>query len=449
MSGDTLLLRAANVSGTLWPRLVLKDPYGTMVADETRSTMAQVMHVANATGTYTVQISDGYNGNFTGEYALYAQRTRAPGGALPAEVGGFLAGSINTVATMNAYTLTLQAGDSVFLRATRTVGNLWPTVRLYDPNGNFVNSDSQPITAEVETTVSVTGNYTILVGDGFNGTYIGEYNLYVQRLNTPAQAQSLSMGQTVSGAIAEYSALNTYTFAAQSGDALFLRLSRSGGLIWPMVRLYGPSGQRLENVTQSPSLDLTRSLPATGVYTLLIGDGFDGTKTGFYSLFAQILNSPANTISLGLGQTHQASVNKAGAFLSYTVHLEPTLTPKIALRVRKTSGTIWPLIRLYDPEGVLLAEARDTSAPLLQADIPVDGDYLVLVGDGFNGTATGQYVLEWAFTIPDLVRALRSAGGLDITGSDTFSRMNAATGDSPERIDLRDVSAIARSLSGL
>jgi hypothetical protein len=54
---------------------------------------------------------------------------------------------------------------------------------LFDPTGQIVGRPAGgSISAELNVTLPVDGIYTILVEDGFNGTYTGKYNLHIEKI---------------------------------------------------------------------------------------------------------------------------------------------------------------------------------------------------------------------------------------------------------------------------
>ncbi|MBN1658516.1 MAG: pre-peptidase C-terminal domain-containing protein, partial [Anaerolineae bacterium] len=124
---------------------------------------------------------DGYNGTYTGSYNVHLQRLNNPGNATALSFGQTLAGSINMAGEMDAYTFAGQAGQSILISMSRTSGNLWPQIRLYDDDGNPVGSASGSSSADLVVTLSADGTYTILVDDGYNGTYTGGYNLHLEQ----------------------------------------------------------------------------------------------------------------------------------------------------------------------------------------------------------------------------------------------------------------------------
>lgn len=51
---------------------------------------------------------------------------------------------------------------------------------------------------------------------------------------------ALDFGETVVGSISSRGETDSYTFSANAGDTVLIRMSKSSGGIRPEVRLYGP-----------------------------------------------------------------------------------------------------------------------------------------------------------------------------------------------------------------
>ncbi len=99
--------------------------------------------------------------------------------------GETVSGSISSPAEIDTFTFVGNQGDRILIGITKTSGDLWPMIRLHDPNSNLLQTESHPSHAEMTVTLPASGTYSLLVSDGFNGTFTGAYNLFLQRLNTP------------------------------------------------------------------------------------------------------------------------------------------------------------------------------------------------------------------------------------------------------------------------
>lgn len=70
----------SRASGDLWPEIRLYHPDGHLLRAESSSVHAEIALPLPTAGTYTVLVSDGYNGTLTGDYNLYLQALVAMAG---------------------------------------------------------------------------------------------------------------------------------------------------------------------------------------------------------------------------------------------------------------------------------------------------------------------------------------------------------------------------------
>jgi hypothetical protein len=83
---------------------------------------------------------------------------------------------------MDTYTFSASAGDMVLVRMTKSSGNIWPGIAVYSPDGTKLCETYGSSTAKIAScALPSTGTYSILAYDGFNGTYTGNYSLYLQQ----------------------------------------------------------------------------------------------------------------------------------------------------------------------------------------------------------------------------------------------------------------------------
>ena len=131
-ANDKVLVRMEISSGSLWSGLRLFDPSGIKICEDGSEIATCTL---TGTGTYTILAFDGYDGTDTGSYYVYMQRLNHPGNATLMSYDQTLSGSILTPAQMNSYSFSASAGDKAMVMMSKYSGDLWPGIRLYDPNG--------------------------------------------------------------------------------------------------------------------------------------------------------------------------------------------------------------------------------------------------------------------------------------------------------------------------
>ncbi|MFW6135403.1 MAG: TIR domain-containing protein [Chloroflexota bacterium] len=209
--------------------------------------------------------------------------------------------SIDSPGETDTYTFTADAGDDVLVRMSKDSGDLWPGIRVYDPDGLLLCEHSAATSAEIAScSLPGGGTYSILTFDGFNGTRTGDYYLHLQRLSNPDGSAPIAFGQTLSGSILAPAHADTYTFAADAGDDVLVRMSKDSGDLWPGIRVYDPDGLLLCEHSAATSAEIAScSLPGGGTYSILTFDGFNGTRTGDYYLYLQRLSNPGGSAPIG------------------------------------------------------------------------------------------------------------------------------------------------------
>ena len=297
-------------SGKLVPRIQVYNPDGSLNSGTNSGapfgcsgSALELNTVAlKSAGTYTVLISDCSDTN-TGNYTIYAQLTNNPAGAAALLFGGQpQTGTISSVTQSNSYIFSANAKDVMDFTLVATSANLVPKIRLYNPDGSLNNGTNSGApfgcsgpTLEMNTiTLPTAGAYTVLVGD-CGDTNAGNYSIYAQRTNNPAGAAVLLFGgQPQTGTISSVTQSNSYTFGATAKDVVNLTMVATSGSLVPKIRLYNPDGTLNSGTNSGAPFGCSGStlemnsikLPASGNYTLLVGDCAD-TNPGSYNLSGQ------------------------------------------------------------------------------------------------------------------------------------------------------------------
>jgi hypothetical protein len=357
-------------------------------------------------GTYSVWVSDCSATN-KGSYALYSQRINNPAGASSLSFGETASGSIVSPAQSVTYTLTGNAGDTVDLTMTATSGGLNPKIRLYSQSTGVLVSQVNPAycngsTIEMNPAIlPSSGTYTVLVGD-CSDVNTGTYDLYAQRVDNPGPpVVPLGFGQTQTGTIGEPSQSNTYSFAAKLDDVIDFTMTTTKGGLNPKLRLYSETTGALVAGAEpaycnGSTIEMnTVKIPATGKYSLLVGDCSD-TNTGSYNLYSQRINNPSGALPLAFDQTKAGSITAAAQSVTYT--FSGNAKDMVDLTMTATSGGLNPKIRLYSQTtGALVGQVNPaycngSTIEMNPAALPASGLYTVLVGD-CSDTNTGNFDL--------------------------------------------------------
>jgi len=426
-ANDVVDFTMSITSGTMSPRIRLYDPTGKLIVDAANrfangscvggtAWEADGIKLSTA-GTYVVLLGDCSDVN-TGTYDVYTQRTEHASGAKSLSFGNTVAGSITAAAQSNTYTFPASAKDRVDLTMTITSGSMSPRIRIYDPKGALVVDTANRFANgscvggkvwEANTVLlALSGTYTVLLGD-CSDLNTGNYNVYLQRTNNPGGASMILLGQTQSGSVALPSQDISYVFAGSTNDMFDFTMQTTG--LSPRIRLYNPDGTVLVDTANrfangscvggSVWEANTVKLPATGTYTLLVGDCSD-TNTGSYVIYGQRTNNPFGPSPMVWGGSIvPGSITSATQNNTYT--FGGTTNNSIDMTMATTSGTVSPRIRLYNPDGTLVADvanrfangscAGGSTIGLNSVTLAQTGIYTVMVAD-CSDTNTGNYNLS-------------------------------------------------------
>jgi hypothetical protein len=208
--------------------------------------------------------------------------------------------SIDVPGEVDTYTFTGNSSDGIDIRITKTHGDLWPRITLYGTNGKEIKRSSSSDRTEILSILPGTGSYKILVDDGFQGKNTGDYSLFIQKVNNPKNSQSVEFANSVTGSLDIPGSINTYSFPGGSGDEVVIRITKTNGDLWPRITLFGPSGKQLKQSSGSITAELSSTLVSSGTHTILVDDGFRGTNTGDYTLFAQTTSGGPSSADTGV-----------------------------------------------------------------------------------------------------------------------------------------------------
>jgi hypothetical protein len=304
--------------------------------------------------------------------------------------------------------LTLPAPPA-FINDAAVVGNRFvfaagsEGVLLYDTVGEVgavgLLVNDTPLPGEVVTPVAVAvgADETIYIADG-NGAFGAITAMSANADPNRLGAQSLVLETTVQGLVSDDAPQQAWTYSGTAGERLTISAVDASGAdqIDPALRLIAPDGAELAYNNDQELADLFSpfdaqivdvALPIDGTYTILVENG---GGNGVYLLGVnrtEPFDLAAGTVEASLGEALPTDrwLFEASAGSVYTFTMSAT------------SGDLDPLLRVYAPDGTLLAENDDaedatlgTDAQIVGLALPADGVYR-LEASRFAGT--GDYIL--------------------------------------------------------
>jgi hypothetical protein len=240
---------------------------------------------------------------------------------------------------------------------------------------------------------------------------------------------------------------NSYTFTANKGDNINLRVGTTGFEGW--LQLFGPDGKLLVSGTGDGSTDAHIDNYTTtngGTFTVLVSSWFSG-GTGTYALhLAQVPEAfivPASDeggpLTNGANATGAITLGDLDIW-SFTANTGDNIN----LRVGTTGFDAW--LQLFGPDGKLLVSGTgdgSTDASINDYTATNSGTFTVLVSSWFSG-GTGTYALHLAqvpeaFIVPagdeggPLTNGANATGAISLGDIDIWS----FTANKGDNINLR------------
>ena len=409
-AGDMARVRVAS-KGDVNPQVELFDSQGTLLdSDFTFGTDVALDTRLVSGGTFTILVSD-VEGIRLGEYGLALRRLNGPSGIIPLDFGQVVTGSIDALGEMAPYRFQAEAGDMARVRVASR-GDVNPQVELFDSQGTLLDSDFTFGTdVALDTRLVSGGTFSVLVSD-VEGIGTGGYGLALRRLNGPSGIIPLDFDQTVTSTIDAASEMDTYSFQADVGDALSIRLSvldRSSTSIDPQIELFDDQGNILDSDFDfGASATLITRLESGGAFTILVSD-VEGIGIGGYSLVLRRLNDLSKFQSLTIGQAVTGALDEPGKLDIYTFTAQAGQV--VFFDVQERSGLSLIEWQVVDQDGTVVFDTcLGCSEPGTQV-LERGGTYTITVGES-DGDETGTYRFqiwdvpppdEFAITIGDVV----------------------------------------------
>jgi hypothetical protein len=243
-------------------------------------------------------------------------------------------------------------------------------------------------------------------------------------ISTGDEGGALTNGGNHTGTIA-LGDLDPWTLTAVAGETIVVNIGETGpnSAFVPWIRLYSPTGALLAQNWGDLAAQLSVVAPAAGTYTVLVSTADSGNDaTGTYVLTALHM---IGALTVSAGDEGGALTNGGNHTGAITLgDLDPwTLTAvageTIVVNIGETgpNSAFVPWIRLYAPNGALLAQNWGDLAAQLSVVAPSAGTYTVVVSTADSGNdATGSYVLTAVHMVGALTVSAGDEGGA-ISGS--------------------------------
>jgi len=242
-----------------------------------------------------------------------------------------------------------------------------------------------------------------------------------------AQAQGvLTNGWTHTGTISPTGDSDSWTFDANVGDAIVIRVEEitQTNNFAPRIRLITPNAVQQQTSSSTVAAEVAVTATNSGAFTVIVEDNVGTLATGTYRITLAKTGDPV-VVSPGdeggpmtNGVMHTGTID-VGDLDVWTV--SATVGQAIVVRMGETNDVLFsPQLRIYSPGGTLLDSSYSTVGAEVVATANTDGTYLVVAGD-FTGNwqGSGPYRLTLAKTGDPVVVSPGDEGG-PMTGAGIY-----------------------------
>ena len=430
--GNRAVLQITELTGGagFTPQIELFAPNGARKGIASGASAATLDTATEADGTYTLLVSDATQSG-AGTYRLHLTQTSIVlPGANALTNGATHLGSISAAGASNTWTFLASVGESIVLwvgEITQT-GTFTPRIRLLNPSGVQQATSSGALAADLTTTATNGGIFTVVVDSTTAGT--GTYRLSLAKTGSPLmisandEGGALTNGATHTGSI-DVGDIDAWTFTANARESIVVWIGEtSASSLIPWLRVFGPNGVLLSEDFNAAAAEVTVRATNSGTFLVVVGDGNVGRSgTGSYRL-SMAKTGSALTISpsdeggaLTNGATYAGSI-EVGDIDAWTFTANAGESIVVWTGEITAGSTLLPWLRVFGPNGALLVEDFNASAAEVTVRATNSGTFLVVVGDGNNGRGgTGNYRLSMAKTGSALTISAGDEGGALTNGT--------------------------------
>jgi hypothetical protein len=239
---------------------------------------------------------------------------------------------------------------------------------------------------------------------------------------------AISSGEALTGTISPAGDIDTWTFSATAGEEIIVSLGRltdTGGGFIPRIRVFSGPTLIAADTAAPAAARVIFTADQTGTYTILVDDGNINTPdgTGTYQLFlfvgAATFTVPVgdNGGALTNGGNHPGHITVGDLDIwSFTANTGDSVVLGLG---EFNENDFLPGIRLYAPDGTLVAADGGSVAAQVRYTATQTGTYLVVVLDANINTpdGTADYQLHLAKIPGSFIVPAGDEGGTLLNGS--------------------------------
>lgn len=408
--GDVIAIRLFHQSDDTPPTLALFDPSGAVLAEGVREGgRTEILNFRlPATGEYLIRVRRPINSRLVfSPYTLTLNLASALNE--PAVGGGMIepqtpaVGIFTPGESAHYWLFRASAGEQVAAHLLSLSSGFRPTLILIAPSGDALEAAQGELgTTQIDPlTLPVDGVYALLILPGI-GTDTGRYRLTLTTDAALPPPEVILPGGSVSGLIGSLSPEGRWSFEAQAGQIVSVRVIVTQGSLAPLLSLRSTDGLVLaESALSSVNSGVDSAaierfvLPNSGTYLLTVSAQDD--RGGAYRLLLE-LDVPGGQISPAAAAAATISYNSQvtrsirlgeTAYFGFNAALGDTVLVSAIGGKSRTA----PRLEVQDISGRALVRVEpDGKTPdtvLSSLVVPAQGRYVI----GINALATDTYTL--------------------------------------------------------
>src|SRR5437667_454745 len=216
------------------------------------------------------------------------------------------------------------------------------------------------------------------------------------------RGEEIHCGEALSRQIGAAGETDTFTFAAQAGEAVSITVTAISDSLSPAWSLLGPDGAPLVSGCERRC---EPSLQSSGTFTVEVFDSRD--ETGQYTIDLEPISATFNgepngppspvcargddgTQAIACGQALSRRIDAPGETDTFTFTAQAGEAVSIAVTLTSASDSVFPVWSLFGPDG---ASVIPNCGGRCQSSLQSGGTFTVEVVDLF-GFGTGPYVID-------------------------------------------------------
>ena len=396
-AGQQMLIRSYQESFGFDTRMELYRTDGSLVTVWTGDNNLEEIHEFEQNDTLIVVLMD-EDGLTLGDFGFSAQLLD-PACATALICEQDTVPNLLRFAQIDAFAFSGEMGDKVRFRLRPTNSAIDGQLRIYNDQGELINSFTEPNNGIIEQEFDLTasGQYLAVFTDDV-GNETGTYGFSYQMIKPTCTTVSPNCDEIVSTTIGKLAEMDAYLIAGAPGQTVVVQIRADNSNLDLEARLYAANGTFLQTYDEMNNglIRFAYTFNSDGDLIILIQDRL-GDEMGNYHFSAQFLGS-SNSCSMPIlcGGSYTDNLNQATQMNTYTFF--GATNDRGIIRMTDLGSEILSNITLYTPSGMTIdVPVSGSPAELSFGPLEETGTYTILATDS-DGNGTGSFELSLQIT---------------------------------------------------